>query len=382
MSELKLTDREWIIFNLSEIFDIKDGYYNKKPPVSKEGKIPFLGATQYNNGITGFYDIDDIKNYNKFGKLCSKDKNKRIFEGDCLVVTNNGSVGHIYFQSSEFTCSHDISPIYLKDRKLTSELAKFLIPLLKKSGESFEYARKWRPTRMRKSKIMLPVNSNKQPDWQFMEDFIKQKEQKQKADLVEYYSQKALDLMLHLGSLKDVRWREFFISDIFTKIQRGKRLTKDDQKDGEMPYVSSTANNNGVNNFIDNSSDVRIFENCLTLANSGSVGSTFFHHYQFVASDHITALQIEKNNKYVYLFLSTLLKRLEEKYSFNREINDKRIQREKIVLPVHSDGKPDWQFMEDFMRQIEKDQIKTILNYYNPLNDNEIMRGRGKTKSE
>lgn len=159
-------------------------------------------------------------------------------------------------------------------------------------------------------------------------------------------------------------WREFFVSEIFTKIQRGKRLTKGNQQNGEVPYVSSTAANNGVDNFIGNSKGVRIFENCLTLANSGSVGSTFFHHYTFVASDHVTALILERPNKYIYLFLSGIIRRLEEKYSFNREINDKRIQREKILLPVNSDGLPDWQFMEDFIKQKEQKQIVDLKDYY------------------
>ena len=159
-------------------------------------------------------------------------------------------------------------------------------------------------------------------------------------------------------------WREFFVSEIFTKIQRGKRLTKGNQQNGEVPYVSSTAANNGVDNFIGNSKGVRIFENCLTLANSGSVGSTFFHHHTFVASDHVTALILERPNKYIYLFLSGIIRRLEEKYSFNREINDKRIQREKILLPVNSDGLPDWQFMEDFIKQKEQKQIVDLKDYY------------------
>lgn len=173
-------------------------------------------------------------------------------------------------------------------------------------------------------------------------------------------------------------WREFFVSEIFTKIQRGKRLTKGNQQNGEVPYVSSTAANNGVDNFIGNSKGVRIFENCLTLANSGSVGSTFFHHYTFVASDHVTALILERPNKYIYLFLSGIIRRLEEKYSFNREINDKRIQREKILLPVNSDGLPDWQFMEDFMKQIERDKIATVLSYYNNSLNNNGLRGGGR----
>lgn len=159
-------------------------------------------------------------------------------------------------------------------------------------------------------------------------------------------------------------WKEFPFSDIFTKIQRGKRLTKSNQIEGEIPYVSSTATNNGVDNFIANSENVRMFNNCLSLANSGSVGSVFYHHYTFVGSDHITALELDKPNKYIYLFLSGVIKRLEEKYSFNREINDVRIKREKILLPIDQDENPDWQFMEDFMRKIEQDKVKTILEYY------------------
>lgn len=134
--------------------------------------------------------------------------------------------------------------------------------------------------------------------------------------------------------LSDIAWQEFLFSDIFTKIQRGKRLTKSNQTQGDMPYVSSTATSNGVDNFIGNTENIRVFSNCLSLANSGSVGSVFYHHYSFVGSDHITALELEKPNKYVYLFLSGVIKRLEEKYSFNREINDVRIKREKILLPV------------------------------------------------
>ncbi len=167
--------------------------------------------------------------------------------------------------------------------------------------------------------------------------------------------------------LIDREWGEFSFSQIFKKIQRGKRLTKSNQIIGLTPYISSSAQNNGVDNFISNVDRVRKFSNCLTLANSGSVGSVFFQNYEFVASDHVTALVLEKNNQYVYLFLSAIIVRLEEKYSFNREINDKRIKREKLVLPINENQLPDWQFMESYIKQIEKGQREKIVNYYNSL---------------
>ena len=70
------------------------------------------------------------------------------------------------------------------------------------------------------------------------------------------------------------KWKEFFVTDIFPKIKRGKRLTKANQSAGNIPYVSSTAFNNGVDNFIEVSDKMRIYKNCLSIANSGSVGSS------------------------------------------------------------------------------------------------------------
>ncbi|WP_220106542.1 restriction endonuclease subunit S [Helicobacter monodelphidis] len=99
------------------------------------------------------------------------------------------------------------------------------------------------------------------------------------------------------NSLHTCKWREFYFDEIFTKIQRGKRLIKANQTQGKTPYVSSSAINNGIDNFIDNDSGVRKFQNCISIANSGSVGSAFFHHYTFIASDHITKLENKQFSK-------------------------------------------------------------------------------------
>lgn len=163
--------------------------------------------------------------------------------------------------------------------------------------------------------------------------------------------------------LKNKKWKEFLLTEVFIEIQRGKRLKKGDHINGSMPYVSSTSSNNGLDGFIGNNEGVRKFENCLTIANSGSVGSTFFQPFEFIASDHVTKLKNKKYSKYVYQFLSVITNRLAEKYSFNREINDKRIRREKILLPVNKKGGPDFEFMESFMRHKEKEKFDEYNNY-------------------
>lgn len=149
---------------------------------------------------------------------------------------------------------------------------------------------------------------------------------------------------------KDIEWEFFFLDEIFTTIQRGRRLIKKNQIKGDTPYISSTQFNNGVDGFIGNEENVRRFSNCLTIANSGSVGNVFYHDYEIIASDHVTALVNEELTKEHYMFLIAALSKIGEKYSFNREISDDRIKREKIKLPAINKDEPDWEFMREYIK--------------------------------
>ena len=102
----------------------------------------------------------------------------------------------------------------------------------------------------------------------------------------------------------------------------------------------------------------------MTLANSGSVGSAFYHRYTFVASDHVTKLKRDGLDKYAYLFLIPIINRLSEKYSFNREINDERIKREKLLLPATDKGEIDFAFMSAFMKEVEHNILNTTLKVF------------------
>lgn len=166
------------------------------------------------------------------------------------------------------------------------------------------------------------------------------------------------------GKLQHANWKAFDFTEVFTEIQRGKRLKKADHKAGNIPYVSSTSLNNGVDGFIGNESGVRKFFDCLTIANSGSVGYAFYHQYEFVASDHVTQLKREGLDKYTYLFLAPIVQRLSEKYSFNREINDERIKREKLLLPATDNGEVDFFFMSNFMKEVEANILKTTIKTF------------------
>ena len=163
--------------------------------------------------------------------------------------------------------------------------------------------------------------------------------------------------------LTDRKWKDFAVPYVFRNIQRGKRLKKADHVSGIIPYVSSTANNNGVDAYIEAAKGTRVFENCISLANSGSVGTAFYEPFAFVASDHVTSLKRENTSPYIYLFLATVLEQQKSNFDFNREITDLRIKRMRIMLPVNDNNEPDYQFMEAYMRELMDTKRKQYRKY-------------------
>lgn len=151
------------------------------------------------------------------------------------------------------------------------------------------------------------------------------------------------------------KWKEFNFSDVF-KFKRGKRLTKLDQRDGEIAYISSTKENNGIDNYINPPDYMTVYENCITLNNSGSVGYTFYHDYKFVSSDHCTVFWLKDEsiemNLYISIFIRPIIEALKPKYNFAREISDARLKKEKIILPATKSKKPDWTFIEKYIKSL------------------------------
>lgn len=163
------------------------------------------------------------------------------------------------------------------------------------------------------------------------------------------------------------KWKEFKFNDVFT-ISRGKRLVTIDQINGEIAYISSSKQNNGIDNYITPPDFMIIYQNALTLNNSGSVGYCFYHFYKFVASDHCTVIQIKdkriKLNSQIALFLKPIIESMKDKYNFAREINNERLKKERILLPVINNDTPDWNFMENYIKNIAE-----LINY-----DSEVFR--------
>ena len=346
MSKLKLTDVEWGEFKVKDIFEVTNSkpYHKNNLKITKKG-IPYITRTSFNNGLE-----EIVENIN-------------VHKNPKNTISLGAENADFFYQSVEYITGNKM--YIIQNDNISKNVGIFLVQSFRNSIKDcgFGYGKGLTGTRFKERIVMLPMDFQGQPNWQFMEDYIKQEQKQQAQKIIDYYERKLVELAGDVAGLDKVEWKTFRFTEVFQEIQRGKRLTKANQTDGPKPYISSTSENNGVDAFIGNETGVRKFEDVLTLANSGSVGSTFYQQFEFVASDHVTALKSENADKYAYLFLSTVVKRLEEKYSFNREINDTRIKREKLILPVDKEGNPNFQYMSDFVKKLELDKVQEVLEY-------------------
>ena len=344
-----LIDQQWKEFFLEDVVIINSGKRLTKADMQL-GDMPFIGASEANNGITMF----------------TSSSNESL-DSNVLGVNYNGSVGFSFYHPYKALFSDDVKRVKWIDETHNNRYTLlFLSTAIRQQKDKYAYGYKFNAQRMKRQKVLLPVTKEGLLDWQFMEDYMKAKEQQILKPTIEKLCKQLIinSIIMGGGKLSRTHWKAFNFTEVFTDIQRGKRLKKADHSEGTTPYISATALNNGVDGFVGNESGVRKFSNCLTVANSGSVGSAFFHQYEFVASDHVTQLKKDGLDKYAYLFMIPLINRLSEKYSFNREINDNRIKREKLILPSTDEGEIDFAFMSSFMKEVEQDILRATLKFF------------------
>lgn len=163
------------------------------------------------------------------------------------------------------------------------------------------------------------------------------------------------------SQLDAVEWGEFSFQSIFNKIVQGRRLKKDDQIPGDIPFVMAGTTNTGVVNYISN--PVAFFpKNSITI---DIFGNTFFRDYEFGAGDDTGVYWSDENNysKKVMLFFSISMGRsLEGKFDYGNKLRSSESLDLKMLLPVKH-GKIDFDFMERFIAELEAERIAELEAY-------------------
>lgn len=368
---MKHDNKRWEKFCFSDVFVIRNGFYNKKPECSGEGTIPFLGAVDNNNGVTEYYTLEEIDSASKTGDPPNVPLDKKIFPPNAVCVTNNGSVGYAYFQNKEFTCSHDVNALYQKDGEFNEYTGLFVATVIMHDRYRWDYGRKWRPKRMVFSELRLPImqksngepviDKNKNyspngyvPDWEYMEQFVKRLHYKK---ITTKINEKSV-------ALNTKEWKTFGLYELFD-ICRGNGLSRvalDDAFDKGVNFISRQSYNNGVNSKVEILENVEPFKaGCITVPLGGEyLGTSFVQLEPFYTGAHIAVLT-PKNGKMSLLsklFICTLI-RFESKIkycAFGRELDIHIDEEFTIKLPVIDSKKgkkePDWKWIDNYMKSL------------------------------
>lgn len=338
-------DREWKEFKIDSLFSVSGTTTTKPQDLEDSGGIPRITCSATNNGLDGFYN------------------NKSTESGGVLTV-DSATIGYISYQGHSFIATDHVEKIEDKEY-ISRERGLFLVAAFTNScGTKYNYGYKFSQSRIKRQTVTLPVNKYGEPDFLFMEEYVKEKQEALKEKYLSYLKRQLtiLGKKVNIPDLNSVAWKEFFITEIFQPPKRGKRIISQNYIDGDMPVVSSAGGNNGVIAFAGNTEKVRIYGECLSVANGGvSAGFAFYHPYDFIATDHVTHFKGSGLNKYHYLFIATIIKnQMHDKYDFSREMTDPRLKREKIILPINKDGSPDFSYMEQYSKNL---LIKKYIQY-------------------
>jgi hypothetical protein len=131
----------------------------------------------------------------------------------------------------------------------------------------------------------------------------------------------------------------------------------------DIEYIGAKKNDNGFMRFVKHEELLETKGNCIIFIcdGQGSVGYTNYIDHDFIGSTTLSVGYNEKLNEKNGLFLVTVLDLERYRYSFGRKYKT-NLSKVSIKLPATKDGKPDWDYMETYMDNINYKHIKTNNN--------------------
>lgn len=282
----------------------------------------------------------------------------------------------MFYQEKDFIGYSHIQHLVPKFKVFNKAIAYMIITASRiATANKYDYGTKFNRKAMNATKITLPTKDGN-IDFAFMETFIAELETQR---VVELEAQRKTELEAYLAvtglkdytlteeeeetlnSLDKVQWKEYRFADVFNNIQQGRRLKKEDQIEGSMPFVMAGVTNTGVVNYISN--PVATFpKNSITI---DIFGNAFYRNYDFGAGDDTGVYwnTERKLSREMMLFLTkTSEKALQGKFSYGKKLRSSQSLNLRMKLPTKNDT-PDYDFMNTYISAIHKVVIKEVVLY-------------------
>jgi len=161
--KIDLKSKNWKLFSVKQLFEISLGKPLHKNTIKdfsktiKEEYLPYITRTTKNNG-TEFYVNKRIVNSNQINK------------GEAICVGAEGF--EAFYQKDDFITGNKVS--ILRNKNITLLSALFLNTVLNlEFKKKFGYGRGLVKSRLENLFIKLPSDKNGNPDFEFMENYIK-----------------------------------------------------------------------------------------------------------------------------------------------------------------------------------------------------------------
>ena len=346
----KINTSGWKPFKVIELFEVKNTHSILKSKIEEDsGKIPYVTASNENNGVYTYINyIEEFKE-----------------QGNCIMI--GGKTLTITYQKEDFYSndSHNLA-LYLKESEYRTEnIQLFLITALKASiGHTYSWGNSISSKSIKKDIIMLPSDKDGNPDFSYMESYMKNREIAVSASLTKLQSAKRSEICQKINTKE---WRTFHLYDIF-EIDPGTKLDKAkmDTTEPKINFVGRSNFNNGITQKVNKIQGLNPYDSgCLTLALGGAyLGSCFIQEEPFYTSQNVVVLIPKENITFeAKQFIATaIFKESQNNYrAFIKELNA-HIKRDFVIkLPVTESDTPDYNFMTKYIRNI-KDKALNLIN--------------------
>lgn len=311
-----------ILVKVSDLFDVKYGVnleLNILEQCEKESGVPFVSRTANNNGVSAYVTPIDIAPN----------------PANTISVAGGGSVMESFLQKEPYYSGRDLFYLTPKEEMTDQELL-FYCTCLRANKYKYNYGRQANTTL---KNILIPDKSEI-PDWVY-------------TTKIEMPNKKPL-LPQETPILDTTNWKSFRYDDIFDISRGNSKYDESSIGNFEYPLIGASQNENGCGgeyvSFYDHEG---LF---ITVGNGGNTGcgQTFFQSGKFSAKSTANLLQLKNNmlTPYIAMFLVTLIRQEQYRYNFGRGWGLDRMKESFIKLPVNSKKKPDWEYMENYIKTL------------------------------
>lgn len=325
---MKLDVSGWKQFKIEDLFTIVRGKtLTAEDKEIYSGNIPCINGGSENNGyLCGLNEL--IGQEGKAVKIVAP----------ALSLSRVGNSGLTLLQTKDFYIADNAFALAFKEsHSILCYL--FVSTILNMEQFKYSYGRTIALNKYWKTIIKLPSTEAGNPDWNFMESYMKSLHHKPLTT-----NNKPENTL----KLEPEKWKSFKVGDLF-ECDTTTAILPDDMVEGDIPYVTRSAEYNGCSGKLGNIERV-VPGNCITIGAEGA--TAFYQPKAFIPGVKVYTFRHSALNKFSALFLVTLLNRELYKYSYGRARILSKVMDENIMLPVTKDDDPDWQFMEDYIKSL------------------------------